>query len=142
MSGYNAYLSFANYMRQTLDGVMTVMIEKRDDEVVSYPYLIIQDGPDLIDSWISNRLIQGWVVVRQEDNRPLIETLNRAVDKVVQVSKDTGQLIKYDYSQDPIVQQGYINAVRLSEISAVMPSSKDPKVLRKIVTWELCSNNS
>ena len=141
MSGYNAFLSFANYMRDALAGQITVIIEKREDEAVVYPYLLLQDGPDFIDRWLSSCMIQGWLVVRKEDDKPLVETLGRALDKVIAVSKDPGQLVKYDYSVTPAVESGAL-IPSISEVSQIMDSPKDSQVLRRVVTWELKSNNS
>ncbi len=138
MSGFDAYLSFANYLKEQLAGSgITVTIEKTNE--LPYPYLLIQDGPDELEGWISRRLIQGWLVVQKEESRPLVETMGRALRFVQEATQDPGHLTKYSYATDPPVTSGSLIPV-ITEITGPIPTNNDFQLMRKIITWELTSN--
>ena len=138
MSGYQAYLSFAKFMKVALsDSGIQVTTEKV--EGLTYPYLVIQDGPDmLMNRHISNRMIQGWVVVKKEDGCPLVDSMGRALGKVIDVSRDPGQIEKYDLPDNPEIIKGFLFA-EITEVSGLMPGT-DPNIWRRVITWELQSN--
>ena len=138
MSGYKAFASFVNYMSDSLEphGI-TVVTEK--DDALQPPYVVLQAGPDDIrNQWLSALLCQGWVVVAKQSTEPLAVTIGKAVDTVLSVSTDPGQLAKYDYTSDPPVQIGTF-IVKAREVTQDM--STDPLRASKVITWELNSNS-
>ncbi len=138
MSGYDAYISFANYLKGALEGAgITVALEKTDNLVE--PYIVLQDGPDDIDGWLSARMIQGWLIVRKEEDKPLAVTMGEVLKQVMAVTLDLGHMPKYDYSTDPETQSGtYIP--KIFEVTGPMKSG-DPEVEKRVLTWELFSNS-
>lgn len=138
MSGEQAFLSFANYVKTALDGSgISVDIEKRDS--LTAPYLILQPGPDMIRSkWLSSYMCQGWLVVHQNDTEPLVVTMGKALRKVFQATNDVGSIQKYDHEVSPKRAAGTVTP-SVFEITPPMPST-DPKVQKRVITWELHSN--
>lgn len=137
MSGYQAYLSFANFLKTALNGSgIAVEIEKH--ETSTPPYLVLQDGPESAPGkWLSSRMCQGWLVVAKLSTEPLEVTMGKAMDKVIKATQDTGFIEKYDHEQTPKKLVGSV-VIGIQEITADL--SNDPRVARKVITWNLSSN--
>lgn len=140
MSGYQAWISWANHIKAAMAGKgITVYLFGEIPESPSFPYLLLQDGPERIrQEWLSSLLCQAWLVVRRQDNEDLMVTLGKATDTVMDALRDPGSLPKYDYSQSPKVQTG-LYLPQVQEITGPKPG-KDSNRLGRVITWTLKSN--
>jgi hypothetical protein len=140
MSGYDAFMSFANFVKDELYGSdLEVAIHKPED--LEPPYLVIQTGPDRRDGWLSSYMCQGWVVVGVD---PAVEdperTIGLKVKEVLEVTQGNGNIPKYDYSTDPATQIGYFTVS--DEIDMQPMPVSDPRKRKTVITWVLRSNCS
>ena len=147
MSGYQAFVSFANFLRDQLvadSAGITVVLEKHEERTP--PYLFLQDGPDHIQGgWSSNRMCQGWLVVGKESTKPLSVSAGEYMDKVLKACRTAGYVVKYDYTTTPETIKGYFlpkivygrpqPTGLITGISAEL--STDPFRSKKVVTFEL-----
>lgn len=139
MSGEQAFLSFANYMKTALDGEITVMIERKDDTQAP-PYLVIQSGPENIQNeWLVGKLCQGWLVVAESTTEPLPVTMGKAINQVAKAIRDHDLQEKKDYTVNPPVSTGYYRCKweGMSGEKANVPGTS-----RRLITWLLTTTNN
>lgn len=137
MSGQNAFLSFANWLKTELTGSgITVDIEKRTTKTP--PYLLLEDGPEQVTRrWLSSRMCQGKLVVAANTTEPLQVTAGNLLEKVLRATRDAGSVEKFDYTQTPKKSVGVFN-LRVFEVTGDI--SQDPLVCVRVITWEVDSN--
>lgn len=138
MSGYDAFLSFANYMKSALVSYgINVYIEEYQDRTA--PYLLLENGPVNVKAdWLSEQMCQGWIVVKKNDTEPLAVSMGKAVKSVMEVSRGL-EFDKYDYSQTPTKLLG-IGHAKFFNLTGEMPSD-DILTAKKVITWVLNSND-
>jgi hypothetical protein len=135
MSGYQAFASFCNAMKEALEDTgITLTIERGKANVP--PYLFMEDGPDSPGgTWRSARMCQGALVLEHIPGQaPLQVRMGRALDTVINASKKLGTIPKYDYSVEPALQTGFFMP-KYFELSPEL--SGDPQRSRRVITWVL-----
>ena len=134
ISGYNAFVSFANHIKTGLAGSgINIVFEKRGQ--AEPPYLVLQG---LSETATGDRTIvkgvQGWLAVSKKTTEPLEVSFQSELDKLLALTVDIGFLTLYDYSQDPKTDVGaYVP--KLTEVTHDM--SNDPLVEKRVIRWKL-----
>lgn len=137
-TGGNAFLSFANFLKTELAGVLNVYIERQDNYTL--PYLLLSVlSEDLKNNWLSETRIQGWLVCQKETNKPLPVTAETLIHTVILKSTDEGLLAKYNYGDSTKTQTGLMS-VKLETRTG--DQSSDPLRASHVIRWTVSSSRA
>jgi hypothetical protein len=139
MTADEAFFSFAQALKDelaTADPSIAVAIEK--DSFLPPPYISIEQGSDIKDSWLSTLLCQIRLVVRKIPTEPLLTTFSRKKKTLEGILIDMGQMPKYDYTQDPPAATGNY-FVKVDNWSPDL--SKDQTLIQKVLSIRLKTNS-
>jgi hypothetical protein len=138
MSGHQAFMSFANYLKTALTGSgLTVLIEKGD--TAATPYLLVQSGPSRVrGKWLNTQLCQAWLVTAKLTTEPAEVTHGKLMELVIAKTTDPGYLTLWNFSVTPKKAVGTFD---VSVMDVTDDMSRDPQRIGKVITWQLRSVN-
>lgn len=144
MSGFNAYLSFVDHVKEALQRSPAVefapfpglaVLHPHEPKPTNMPYLIFQPGVvEPISTWMEIYLFQARLFTPRSDDRPAEYLIATYWDRIHHRIRDMGLLQVWQYNDDGTKSP---NGKFTYTIEEAIPVGSDRGTAQKVITFEL-----